>query len=67
MSCVEANNIDVHITNGGHDLIQVSDNGCGMNKEDLKLAFTRYATSKIHELEDLNSIKDKESNQDLID
>ena len=51
-----ASNIDVHIINGGHDLIQVSDNGFGMSKEDLKLAFTRHATSKIHELEDLNSI-----------
>ena len=51
-----ASNIDVHIINGGHDLIQVSDNGCGMSKEDLRLAFTRHATSKIHELEDLNSI-----------
>ena len=30
-----ANNIDVHVINGGHDLIQVSDNGCGMSKEDL--------------------------------
>ena len=27
-----ASNIDVHIINGGHDLIQVSDNGCGMSK-----------------------------------
>ena len=51
-----ASNIDVHVINGGHDLIQVSDNGCGMSNEDLKLAFTRHATSKIHELEDLNSI-----------
>ena len=48
--------IDVHIINGGHDLIQVSDNGCGMSKEDLKLAFTRHATSKIYSLEDLNSV-----------
>ncbi len=51
-----ANKIDVQIIKGGHDLIQVSDNGCGMNKEDLKLAFMRHATSKIKDLEDLNSI-----------
>ena len=51
-----ANKIDVQIIKGGHDLIQVSDNGCGMSKEDLKLAFMRHATSKIKDLEDLNSI-----------
>jgi DNA mismatch repair protein MutL len=44
-----ARNINVNIINGGNDLIQVSDNGCGMSKEDLKFAFTGYATSKIHE------------------
>ena len=51
-----ADNIEVHVIKGGHELIQVSDNGCGMNKEDLKLAFMRHATSKIKYLEDLNSI-----------
>ena len=51
-----ADNIEVHVIKGGHELIQVSDNGCGMSKEDLKLAFTRHATSKIKYLEDLNSI-----------
>ena len=51
-----ANKIDVQIIKGGHDLIQVSDNGCGMSKEDLKLAFMRHATSKIKNLEDLNLI-----------
>ena len=52
----DADRIEVQINRGGHDLIQVSDNGCGMNEEDLRLAFRRHATSKIHELEDLNSI-----------
>jgi len=51
-----ATNINVHIKNGGHDLIQVSDDGFGMSREDLKLAFKRHATSKIHDLDDLNSI-----------
>jgi len=52
----DANKVDVHIIKGGHELIHVSDNGCGMSREDLKLAFMRHATSKIHNLEDLNSI-----------
>ena len=51
-----ADTIDIHIIKGGHELIQVSDNGCGMSREDLKLAFMRHATSKIQYLEDLNSI-----------
>jgi len=52
----DADNIEVHVIKGGHELIQVSDNGFGMSQEDLKLAFMRYATSKIQHLEDLNSI-----------
>ena len=48
--------INVQISKGGHELIYVSDNGCGMNKEDLKSAFKRHATSKIQNLEDLNHI-----------
>ncbi len=52
-----ADKIKVHILKGGHELIQVTDNGCGMDKEDLKLAFKRHATSKIKSLEDLNNIQ----------
>ena len=52
-----ANHIEVIITHGGHDLIQVNDNGCGMNKDDLRLAFQRHATSKIEHLDDLNQIE----------
>ncbi|MBC8255777.1 MAG: DNA mismatch repair endonuclease MutL [Candidatus Marinimicrobia bacterium] len=52
-----ADNIEVHVIKGGHELIQVSDNGCGMSQEDIKMAFMRHATSKIQHLEDLNSIK----------
>jgi DNA mismatch repair protein MutL len=51
-----ADKIEVQILKGGHELIQVTDNGCGMDREDLKLAFKRHATSKIKYLEDLNSI-----------
>ena len=52
-----ADKIEVHIREGGHDLIQVSDNGNGMNKKDLHLAFQRHATSKIERLDDLSNIK----------
>ena len=52
-----ANKIEIQISKGGHELIQVSDNGCGMNQDDLRLAFKRHATSKIQKLEDLNSIQ----------
>ena len=51
-----ADNIVVNIKKGGHDLIQVSDNGCGMSGDDLKLAFSRHATSKISNIEDLTKI-----------
>ena len=52
-----ANKIEIQIQKGGHKLIQVSDNGSGMDKHDLKLAFKRHATSKIHNLDDLSNIK----------
>jgi len=52
-----ANKIEIQISKGGHELIQLSDNGCGMNQDDLRLAFQRHATSKIQKLEDLNSIR----------
>ena len=52
----KANSISIVINKGGHELIQVSDNGCGMNKDDLKIAFSRHATSKIKNTDDLNNI-----------
>jgi len=48
--------IDVEIKNGGMDLIQISDNGSGMAKEDAKMCVLRHATSKILEVEDLSHI-----------
>ena len=53
----DAHQIEVKIKRGGHDLIQVSDNGRGMDGEDLRLAFQRHATSKVDKLDDLNNIK----------
>ncbi|MFA5948186.1 MAG: DNA mismatch repair endonuclease MutL [Candidatus Gracilibacteria bacterium] len=51
-----ANNIIVDIKDGGKLLISVSDNGCGMNEEDLKLSIQRHATSKISKEADLWNI-----------
>lgn len=48
--------VTVEIKNGGISFIRVTDNGCGMAREDIPLAFLRHATSKIHKEEDLESI-----------
>ena len=48
--------IVAEIKRGGVALIRVSDNGCGMEKDDLPVALKRHATSKIHGKEDLASI-----------
>lgn len=42
-----ATKIEVSLTGGGKNLITVSDNGCGMNKDELSLAVERHATSKM--------------------
>ena len=51
-----ANEISIILEKGGHHLIQVTDNGCGMSKTDLPMAFGRYSTSKIKVFDDLFSI-----------
>lgn len=51
-----ADKITVEIKEGGISLIRVTDNGCGIAKEDLEPAFMRHATSKITNVEDLNAI-----------
>lgn len=51
-----ADKITVEIREGGISLIRVTDNGCGIAKEDLKNAFLRHATSKIENAEDLSRI-----------
>ena len=42
-----ARNISVRLASGGIDLIEVTDNGCGMSPEDMALALERHATSKL--------------------
>src|SRR5205823_3829132 len=51
-----ATRIRVQIEGGGKKLIQVTDNGCGMVRDDALLAFERHATSKIKDAEDLLNI-----------
>jgi len=48
--------IDIEIINNGMDLIVVKDNGLGMPKEDMELAFLRHATSKIEKFEDIYNL-----------
>lgn len=48
--------ITVELTGGGLDKITVTDNGCGMDEIDARLAFQRYATSKIRTAADLEQV-----------
>lgn len=51
-----ATRIDIDIEKGGTKLIRVRDNGHGIDKDELTLALSRHATSKIHTLDDLEAI-----------
>ena len=51
-----ANEISIILEKGGHQLIQVTDNGHGISQNDLPIAFNRYSTSKIKDFDDLFSI-----------
>lgn len=52
-----ATEISVIVKDGGRALIQIVDNGSGMNRDDALLAFERHATSKIATAEDLEAIR----------
>ncbi len=51
-----ATTITVEIKNGGVSYIRITDNGCGIDREDVPKAFLSHATSKLKNAEDLNSI-----------
>jgi DNA mismatch repair protein MutL len=51
-----ASKIEVEVIAAGVELIRVTDNGCGMQREDAVLAFQRHATSKISSSSDLGEI-----------
>ena len=49
----KATAITIEIKEGGISFIRISDNGCGIDKEEVPLAFLRHSTSKIRNVEDL--------------
>ena len=51
-----AKNITVEIKNGGTTFMRVTDDGCGIMREDVKTAFLRHATSKVKVESDLGKI-----------
>jgi DNA mismatch repair protein MutL len=51
-----ATRVKIQVEAGGKKLIQITDNGCGMVRDDALLAFERHATSKIKNAEDLLNI-----------
>ena len=52
----KAKKIDIELEEGGVKLIKITDNGHGIFKEDLKLALSRHATSKISSLDELENV-----------
>lgn len=51
-----ASQVTAEIRGGGMTFLRVTDNGCGMLPEDARLAFSRHATSKLRQAEDLAAI-----------
>ena len=52
-----ADAVTVEIKDGGLSLIRVTDNGCGIDKSQIKRAFLRHATSKISTIDDLSFVE----------
>ena len=52
----KANAVTVELKDGGLTLIRVTDNGCGIPKDQVKIAFLRHAISKIQSVEDLLTV-----------
>ena len=52
-----ASNIEIHITQGGMGMIEVVDNGVGIHPDDMVMAITRHATSKVADVANLHGIR----------
>ena len=52
----KATAITVEIKDGGISFIRITDNGCGIEKDEVRKAFLRHATSKLHTIDDLLDI-----------
>ena len=52
----KATGITVEIKDGGISFIRITDNGCGIEKDQVRKAFLRHATSKLHTIDDLLDI-----------
>ena len=53
----QATALSVSVSHGGKSLIKVTDNGCGMDREDAQSCLLRHATSKISGIEDIERIQ----------
>lgn len=51
-----ATHIRIEEEEGGKELIRIADDGCGMNEEDISLAFLPHHTSKLQQIEDLDNL-----------
>ena len=49
----QATAVTVEIRDGGCSLIRITDNGCGIPKDQVATAFLRHATSKIHTVDEI--------------
>ena len=52
-----AKNITIDIKNGGISYIRITDDGCGIEPDDMEISFERHATSKIRQAADLETDK----------
>jgi DNA mismatch repair protein MutL len=51
-----ASDIRIDVMKGGKNLIRISDNGCGMSRDDAALSFVKHSTSKIQKIDDLENV-----------
>jgi len=52
-----ADNIRIEVIMGQKGTIRITDNGCGMSKDDAELSYVKHATSKIKNIEDIETVR----------